>query len=116
MIRLGAVVLNTDPERTGTFWSQALGYAQARNPGFLVPPSAGSPHVHLDGTDRTHLDLWTDSPEEQAAEVERLVSLGAIRVDWNYPPGADFVVLADPAGTLFCVIDTSAQAGQDASS
>jgi hypothetical protein len=47
-----------------------------------------------------------DAPD-QAAEVERLVRLGARRVHWDsYPPGADFVVLADPDGNRFCVIDT----------
>ncbi len=39
---------------------------------------------------------------------ERLVSLGATRVDWDrYPPNPDFVVLADSEGNRFCVIDTS---------
>ncbi len=46
-----------------------------------------------------------DSAEEQRAEVERLVSLGAERVAWDYHDDADFVVLADPTGTLFCVVD-----------
>ena len=41
---------------------------------------------------------------DQLAQVERLVSLGARRVDWDYPEDADFVVLADPDGNLFCVI------------
>jgi hypothetical protein len=39
--------------------------------------------------------------------VERLISLGASRVEWEYPEDADFVVLADPSGALFCVIDLS---------
>lgn len=108
MLRIGAFVMNTaDPERAGAFWSQALGYDRAANPDFLVPRVDGASPLHVDGTDRTHLDLWTDSEAEQRAEVERLVSLGATRVDWNYPEDADFIVLADPTGTLFCVIDTS---------
>ncbi len=37
--------------------------------------------------------------------VERLLALGASRVDWAPPAGADFVVLADPEGNRFCVID-----------
>jgi len=37
-----------------------------------------------------------------------LVSLGATRVEWDYPDNADFVVLADPTGTLFCVINIDA--------
>ena len=52
-----------------------------------------------------HLDLWVDQEEsDQQTEVERLISLGAKRVDWVYPEGADFVVLADTEGNLFCVI------------
>ena len=54
-----------------------------------------------------HLDLWSDSEEEQLAEVERLVSLGAHRVEWVYPDDADFVVLSDTEGKLFCVINTA---------
>src|SRR5690606_21727106 len=38
---------------------------------------------------------------------ERLLELGATRVDWRYPPGADYVVLADPDGNKFCVIDAA---------
>jgi len=57
---------------------------------------------------RMHLDLLADSVDEQVAEVARLVGLGAVRTDWDaYPPDPDFVVLADPEGNLFCVIDLS---------
>jgi hypothetical protein len=108
MIRIGAIVMNTiDTRRAGLFWSQALAYDRAANPDFLVPPEKGACRLHLDSTDRTHLDLWTDSEAEQRAEVERLISLGATRVTWEYPADADFVVLADPTGNLFCVIDVS---------
>ena len=45
---------------------------------------------------------------DQANEIERLVSLGATRVDWGmYPPDPDFVVLADSEGNRSRVIDTS---------
>ena len=111
MIRIGAIVVNVaDTRRGAAFWSEALQYAYGENPDFLVPDpgDARAPRLHLDSDDRTHLDLWTDSAEEQRAEVERLLRLGATRVDWNYPDDADFVVLADPDGNLFCVIDTSA--------
>ena len=54
---------------------------------------------------RIHLDLWADNQE---AEVQRLLDLGAERVDWDlYPDDADFVVLADPEGNRFCVVDAS---------
>jgi hypothetical protein len=54
-----------------------------------------------------HLDLYAGDAADQAAEVARLVALGAERVDWDlYPEDPDFVVLADPDGNRFCVIDT----------
>lgn len=57
---------------------------------------------------RIHLDLYAGDAADQQAEVARLISLGAERVDWGcYPDDADFVVLADPEGNRFCVIDTS---------
>jgi Glyoxalase-like domain len=52
---------------------------------------------------RVHADLYT---REQARPVDRLVELGATRVDdWPYPDGADLIVLRDPEGNEFCVID-----------
>jgi Glyoxalase-like domain len=86
-----AVVLNvSDTRRAAEFWSRALGYVrQSSNPAFLVPANGDGPRLHLDEDDRTHLDLWTTDKAEQA-EVERLVSLGATPVDWDYPDDADF--------------------------
>ena len=108
MLRVGSVVLNvSNVDRAAAFWSKALGYAgQPENPAFLEPEHGAGPRLHLDQDDRTHLDLWVADEAEQLAEVDRLVSLGAQRVDWEYPDDADFVVLADPEGNLFCVIDT----------
>jgi hypothetical protein len=109
MLRIGAVVLNVkDTDSSGTFWARALEYdRQPHDAAFLAPRTGDGPRLHLDENDRTHLDLWVDTEEEQAAEVERLIALGAVRVEWEYPENADFVVLADPGGTLFCVIDLS---------
>jgi hypothetical protein len=39
--------------------------------------------------------------------IRSLEGLGATRVPWEYPPDPDFVVLADPDGNEFCVIQTS---------
>jgi Glyoxalase-like domain len=41
------------------------------------------------------------------AEIARLTTLGAAHVGWVYPPDPDFVVLADPEGNRFCVVDAS---------
>jgi hypothetical protein len=48
-----------------------------------------------------HLDL---NPEDQSAAVERLLALGARRVDVGQGADADWVVLADPEGNVFCVL------------
>lgn len=106
-VRAQAVVLNVgDTRRAAEFWTRALDYEQeADSPDFLVPPQGQGIRIHLDETDRTHLDLWVDrTSSDLATEVERLVALGAKRVEWNYPEEADFVVLADTEGNLFCVI------------
>jgi catechol 2,3-dioxygenase-like lactoylglutathione lyase family enzyme len=113
MLRIGTIVLNVkDAGRASRFWSQALGYAhrdggfqQDATPVLLPRLAAPAVAVALDEDDRTHLDLHTDSASEQRAEVERLISLGASRVDWAYPDGARFTVLADPEGNLFCVVN-----------
>jgi hypothetical protein len=95
-----------DIGRAAAFWGAALGYASGpRNPAILVPETGDGPALLLDESDRMHLDLWTANAEEHQAEIERLISLGAQRVPWTYPPDADFVVLADTEGNLFCVVD-----------
>jgi catechol 2,3-dioxygenase-like lactoylglutathione lyase family enzyme len=116
MLRIGTIVLNVkDARRASQFWSQALGYAY-RDGGYrqdttpvLLPQPATAVALALEEDDRTHLDLHTDSALEQQAEVKRLISLGATRIDWAYPDGARFVVLADPEGNLFCVVNTGGE-------
>jgi hypothetical protein len=44
----------------------------------------------------------------QKKEVERLLKLGATRVDWRYDPEADYVMLADPGGNTFCIVQVHA--------
>ena len=51
---------------------------------------------------RIHLDVHADDGD-QAAEVERLIGLGATRVDIGQGD-VDWVVLADPEGNEFCVL------------
>jgi catechol 2,3-dioxygenase-like lactoylglutathione lyase family enzyme len=109
MLRIGAIVLNVaDTGRAGGFWTRALAYRHGSNPDFLLPGDEGGPRLHLDTTDRSHLDLWVDDEAEQISEVERLQELGATRVAWHYPEDADFIVLADPDGHLFCVVNAGA--------
>ena len=58
---------------------------------------------------RLHLDLYA---EDQAAEVARLRRLGARLVPWDKrPDDADYVIMEDPEGNRFCVIDAAEWAG-----
>jgi predicted enzyme related to lactoylglutathione lyase len=121
MIHIGVLALGvTDVRRAAQFWCQALGY-ETREDGFggwamvLTPPDGAGTKIALQTSEtpppdhpRVHLDLHVADAAEQATEVERLVSLGAERVDWDsYPDDPDFVVLSDPDGNLFCIVDLS---------
>lgn len=117
MLRIGSVVLRVDDlERQTAFWSAALDYEPRHGEGgdfvLLRPKDGSGPNVSLDRVrstlqvpPRIHLDLYT---EDQAGEVRRLVALGATEVHWSKRPAdADYVILADPEGNRFCVIDTT---------
>jgi catechol 2,3-dioxygenase-like lactoylglutathione lyase family enzyme len=120
MLSIGTVVMNVgDIHRAVEFWTQALGYVPKREIkadddfAILVPASGPGAHLALSQTEtpaptqpHVHLDLYAGDAADQAAEVERLIALGAERVEWDYPADADFIVLADPGGNRFCVIDT----------
>jgi len=95
------------------FWQQALHYVPREQPeadwAVLTDPKGLGPNLSLKKTmklrkgkrSRLHLDLYA---EDQAAEVKRLIALGASLYNWDYQPEDDFVVLADPDDNLFCVV------------
>ena len=112
-LKIGSVVVHCHYfARMVTFWQAALGYIQ-RGPasdGWIVlrDPDGRGPNVSLQARDRPracrswlHLDLYTANQQQ---EIERLLALGASRYPWRYPSGGDYVVLADPDGNLFCVV------------
>ena len=109
-----------DVDRAARFWADVLGYEIVTFPDsdddftIIRPPDHVGARiaVHrsvtpLQEQPRVHLDLVVDSAEEQEAEADRLVGIGAIRVAWDYPDDADFVVLADTEGNRFCIVDAS---------
>jgi catechol 2,3-dioxygenase-like lactoylglutathione lyase family enzyme len=113
-LRIGSIVIRCyEWERMLAFWSEALHYVPRRRAenGWVVltDPEGRGPNLSLDQVPerrtgkrgRLHLDLYT---HDQAAEVALLVGLGAKRYPWRYSPGDDFVVLEDPDGNLFCVV------------
>jgi catechol 2,3-dioxygenase-like lactoylglutathione lyase family enzyme len=121
MLRIGTIVMGAaDVRRAAAFWTRALGYVPRDGEvdddwTVLVPADGGGPGLSLGRSDtpvqeapRVHLDLYAGDAADQAAEVERLISLGAERVHWRlYPDDPDFVVLADPEGNRFCVVDVN---------
>jgi len=121
MLTFGVVALGvTDVQRAAEFWSAALGY-KLREDGFggwakvLVPADGAGTAIALQLSQtppqdhpRLHFDLHTADADGQEAEAARLVSLGARRVDWDsYPEDPDFIVLEDPEGNRFCIVDLS---------
>lgn len=115
MIRVGSIVIRVDDlARQTQFWTAALDYvprASASDDFVLLRPRGGvGPNVSLDRVrssvqvpPRIHLDLYAD---DQAAEVRRLIGLGAVEIHWDKRPAdADYVILADPEGNRFCVVD-----------
>ena len=117
MVRIGSIVLRVDDlKRQTDFWTAALDYEPRKGDSedfvLLHPRDGVGPNVSLDRVNSTvqvppriHLDLYT---EDQAGEVKRLIKLGATEVHWDKrPPDADYVILADPEGNRFCVVDIS---------
>jgi AcrR family transcriptional regulator len=112
------VVDAADPVRLARFWAGALGWEVASEepdevdvcpPGFRYPDPSALPLVFVPvpepkkGKNRVHLDLATESVAHQAAEVERLLALGAVPADIGQGD-VPWTVLADPQGSEFCVL------------
>jgi len=115
MLRVGSIVIRVDDlARQRAFWMAALDYLPREETSddfaLLRPRDGNGPNVSLDRVDSTvhvppriHLDLYA---ADQAAEVQRLIGLGATEIHWDKRPAdADYVILADPEGNRFCVID-----------
>ncbi len=114
MLVVGSIVIRVDDvQRQLEFWTAALDYeVKSRDDDFVLlhPRNGVGPNVSLDAVPsarvlppRIHLDLYA---EDQATEVERLEALGASEVHWDKRPAdADYIIMEDPEGNRFCVID-----------
>ncbi|GAA2937647.1 VOC family protein [Streptomyces enissocaesilis] len=97
----------------GYFWSRALGWPlvwdQDEETAIRSPRGGpkitwgGPPLMPKTGKNRLHFDLAPPVHGDQQAEVDRLVSLGATRIDIGQGE-VDWVVMADPDGHEFCVL------------
>jgi predicted enzyme related to lactoylglutathione lyase len=101
-----------DTERVAQFWADVLGWRLQRKDDFAWMSESGNPR---DGglilvfakvpepkkvKNRVHIDI-SPSGSDQAEETERLIALGARRVDIGQGD-VPWVVLADPEGNEFC--------------
>ena len=115
-LKIGSVVIDCiNFDRMLAFWREALHYVP-REPakgGWVVlrDPAGRNVNVSLNqvsekpmGRNWLHFDLYT---KDQDGEVERLLKIGATRHPQTYEPDDDFIVLEDPDGNLFCVVDKS---------
>jgi predicted enzyme related to lactoylglutathione lyase len=104
-----------DPRRLAQFWAGVLGWEAADDPhglvtllpsddtGFRIRFLASS--EEKTGQNQMHFDLTSTSLENQQATVARALELGGRHLDIGQGPDARHVVLADPEGNEFCVIE-----------
>jgi hypothetical protein len=113
-LRLVAVSFDVDdPAGVAAFWAELLGRQVVRDPsGVLLPGSdtqVGLRFVAADpttsGPSRLHLHLSSTTAEDQQQIVETASGLGGRHIDVGQLPDEGHVVLADPAGEAFCVIE-----------
>ena len=113
------VIDAAEPARLARFWAAALDWeiavdepdeAAVEPRGYRYPDPVALPLVFVPvtepktGKNRLHLDLATESAEHQAAEVDRLLGLGAVHADIGQGQ-VPWVVLADPEGNEFCLLE-----------
>jgi Glyoxalase-like domain len=119
--RLVHVVVDAnDPPRLAQFWADALGWVVGDvaddevdiwPKGYNYPDPSALPLVFVpvpepkQGKNRVHLDLASTSAKNQAKIVARLRDLGATPADVGQGPDVPWVVLADPEGNEFCVLE-----------
>ena len=101
----------SDPARLARWWADALGWkiteeepdeisvAESDDESGTVLLFVSDPNAKA-GKNRIHFDL---APDDQQAEVDRLLGMGATRVDIGQRD-VSWVVLADPEGNEFCVL------------
>lgn len=113
-----------DPVTLAGWWAEALGWVVVDvDEGEValagrIDADGGHPYPELlflpvpepgAGQERVHLDLNSHSLLEQQATVDRLVAMGAVPANVGQAADARFVVLGDPEGNHFCVLDPRPQ-------
>jgi catechol 2,3-dioxygenase-like lactoylglutathione lyase family enzyme len=101
-----------DPAVLTQFWAGVLGREAAADGTSLLPDDSTGfrlrflqSDVPKDRANQTHFDLTSQSLGEQEATVARALELGGQHIDIGQKPEEEHVVLADPEGNEFCVIE-----------
>lgn len=113
---LFAICFNaTRPSGLARFWSGVLGWEQVDGPDgdiAILPPDPTGFRIRFrpgrepkTAQNRAHFDLTSASPEDQRQTVARALELGGTHIDVGQLPEEGHVVLADPDGNEFCVIE-----------
>ncbi len=115
--RIAAIVVDAvQPRRVAEFWCEVLEWQVVDEDDGVIsiaPADGGWPTIDVVGVaegkvvkNRLHLDLRADSVATPD-ELERLLRLGARRMDVGQAPDVSWVVLADPEGNEFCLLSRS---------
>ncbi|MDO5712167.1 MAG: VOC family protein [Micrococcales bacterium] len=102
-----------DPRRLALFWADLLGRAVTDDPGGLLLPGSDTQvglrftlsETEKNGPNRVHLHLTSTGTTGQPDTVAAALELGASHLDVGQLPDEGHVVLADPEGNEFCVIE-----------
>lgn len=115
--RLAVVVIDAvDPDLVADFWCEVLGWRilEREDEVLAIGPNESTwPRIDIAAVpepktvkNRLHLDLRAEGTTTHA-ELERLESLGARRVDVGQGDDVTWTVLADPEGNEFCLLGSA---------
>jgi predicted enzyme related to lactoylglutathione lyase len=114
MIRMSVVLDCTDLVSLEAFWAAALGYERAaadeqfvglRDPGGRLPTLVLQQVPERKVVkNRMHLDIFTDTFDDHLVRFEELGAT-IVRPEHRESDGMRLVVLADPEGNEFCLLD-----------
>ncbi|GAB3838065.1 VOC family protein [Micromonospora andamanensis] len=103
----------SQPMRLARFWADLLDREVVDDPGGAALPGTATQlglrfvesSVQRVAANRVHLHLTSTSPADQQQTVARALALGACHLDLGQRPEEGHIVLADPDGNAFCVIE-----------